>query len=83
MKAAQFAALALAGLLATTAVAQSTGAPSATDEENQQSEPNDTHGYENSNPGESSPDPRLEEQDDNARVETSEPIDEQDEREED
>jgi hypothetical protein len=67
MKAASIAALALAGLFATTAsLAQEravTDEPPRTQEGDAQSQTNDTHGYENANPdpSASSPDPRLDE----------------------
>jgi len=65
MKAASLAALALAGLLATTAITAKERA--VTDEPSQERDaqrlPNDSHGYENSNPNASSPDPRLDERD--------------------
>lgn len=84
MKAAPRAALVLASLLATTALAAEPLVPTEDPTRTQDSEPNyppgSTHGYENSNPSGSSPDPRLDERDPEEREEHGEFREDDDER---
>ncbi len=76
MKATALAALALTSLLAAPALAAGQTTPTQHPTRSQDSEPNyppgSTHGYENTNPSGSSPDPRLEEPDPEARGEPRE-----------
>lgn len=84
MKAAPLAALVLASLLATTALAAEQLVPTEDPTRSQASEPNSppdsTHGYENSNPSASSPDPRLDERDPEEREEPEELREDNDEQ---